>query len=172
MIPKRFEHAKWDDVPQKIKDMLSTILETRKGVYIWGKSGTGKTHIAYAIQKHLPNKEAPRIMTQFLNVPVLLKSIRDDFERPPKEKESLLNYLIENRDLLILDDLGSEKMSEWVEEVFYLLINKKYEEMIPIIYTSNCSLDELSDRLSDRIISRIIGSCDVIELKGEDRRLK
>lgn len=171
MIPKRFEDANWEDVPQKVKEIISNILETRKGVYLWGKSGTGKTHIAYAISRYLLEKEPPKVMNTFINVPILLKSIKDDFDRKPSDKEHLLDKLMNNRDLLILDDLGSEKMSEWVEETFYLLINKKYEEMIPIIFTSNYSLDELSNRLSDRIISRIIGSCEIVELTGKDRRL-
>lgn len=172
MIPKRFENANWEDVPKKIKDILTNILQTRRGIYIWGQAGTGKTHIIYAINKHyLLNNAKPKIISNVYNVPSLLKSIKDDFDRKPADKDNLLDRIIENRDLLILDDLGSEKMSEWVEEVFYLLINKKYEEMIPIIFTSNYSIDELSDRISDRIVSRIIGSCDVIELSGEDRRM-
>ena len=171
ITPKRFENTKWQDVPLNIKELINNITENRKGIYIWGQSGSGKTHIAYAIANYLPNRDKNRIKVIVKNVPELLKSIRDDYNRQNQDKEWTMDKIIENRDLLILDDIGSEKITDWVEETFYLLINKKYEEMIPIIFTSNYSIEELSTRLSDRIISRIVGSCDIINLKGNDRRI-
>ena len=66
---------------------------------------------------------------------------------------------------------GSEKITEWVLETFYLLINKKYNERIPLVITSNFKLMNLATQLNDRIVSRIVEMCDVVELTGEDRRL-
>jgi len=170
-IPKRFEAVKWEDVGEDIQGRVMNILDNRRGIYLWGKSGTGKTHIAYAIKKYCFEIADPKIPVIFKNVPQFLKEIKDDYGRQLSDKEYPLENIMNNRDLLIFDDLGSEKMSEWVEEVFYLLINNRYEEMIPIIFTSNYSIQELSTRLSDRIISRIVGSCDIVELQGNDRRI-
>lgn len=159
-------------MPTPVRISVASILETRQGLYLWGKSGAGKTHMAYAIYKYCMEQSSPKIPAIIKNVPDFLKAIRDDYSRDIRNKEYPLDKLMDGRSLLIFDDLGSEKMTEWVEETFYLLINKYYEEMIPIIFTSNYSIPELSSRLSDRIISRIIGSCDVVEIQGGDRRLE
>jgi hypothetical protein len=73
---------------------------------------------------------------------------------------------------LILDDIGTEKPSEWAQQNIFLIIDRRYETLRQTIFTSNLSLDELSERLGDRITSRIAEMCKVIELKGKDRRIK
>ena len=166
--PKRFEHAKWDDVPLGIKDLVNKFKASRRGIFITGKAGTGKTHLAYAIANYCAEEIAPVL---FWNIPELLKNIRDDYGQRLENKSGEFRKLMESRDLLVLDDLGAEKMTEWVEETFYIIINNRYEEMLPTIITSNLTLDELSTRLNDRIVSRIAGMCDVFELKGKDRRI-
>ena len=166
-IPERYQGVSYDDVPNNIRDAF----EAGKGIYLWGGIGTGKTHIAYALQRHsqLPTSKRRAIS---INVVEILKEIRDDIRRRPEEKERPLQTLMDYDGILILDDIGVEKASEFVRETLYLLINQRYNDMLPTIFTSNCSLDELSNRLEDRIPSRIKGMCEIIELKGEDRRLK
>jgi DNA replication protein DnaC len=167
IIPERYKHGTYADVPQNIKDCFEKLKDTRQGLYLYGSVGCGKTHIAYELVK-------ATIMTLrekhlFWNVSELLREIRKDYDR--KEKQCLEEKLMEFEGVLFLDDLGSEKISEWVEEVFYLIINKRYNDMRPTIYTSNLSLGEIADRVGDRIASRIAGSCSVIKIEGGDRRL-
>ena len=77
-----------------------------------------------------------------------------------------------NTPLLILDDLGAEKTTDWALQSLYIIINKRLSEELQTIITSNLSLDELRDKIGDRIASRIAGMCKIVKLTGRDRRLK
>lgn len=107
----------------------------------------------------------------FISVPELLLRIRASFNQGSDENESELLENFSGKDLLFLDDIGSEKTTEWVSQTLYLLIDRRYREMKRTIISSNLTLDELSSKLDDRIASRIAGMCKVIEIKGKDRRL-
>ena len=165
-VPLRFKDASWDDVPGKIQKCVEEMKETRKGLFIHGGVGTGKTHIAYAIAKKV---YGDRTQVEFWNSAELMDAIRRGYDKPFDDTfEDLMKF----RGLLILDDVGSEKLTEWVAERFYLLVNKKYNNMVPIIFTSNFSIEELAGRIGERVASRLVEMGHVIELTGEDRRLK
>ena len=72
--------------------------------------------------------------------------------------------------LLIVDDIGAEKPSEWVRERLLSFINTRVSNELTTIYTSNLSLERLREKMGDRIVSRIIGSTKEIELVGRDQR--
>lgn len=165
-VPSRYANASLDDVPANIRGKFDTIRTTRKGFYIHGGVGTGKTHIAYALYRSDIARGA-----RFWNVTELLREIRADFERPHNEKQRVEESLMSHRGILFLDDIGAEKVTDWVLETFYLIINHYYNERLPIVFTSNCRIKELDSRIGDRIASRIVESCDIIELTGADRRL-
>ena len=164
MNPLRYQNAKYEDVPQKIRELFEKIPQTKKGIYIYGELGTGKTHIAYAL------KSKTKFVRVF-NTTELLRSIRNDFNRLAYEKDHLEIEAMDYPGILILDDVGSEKISDWVMETFYLIINKRYNHMLPTIITSNLPITDLSERIGDRITSRIVEMCDIVELVGSDRRL-
>lgn len=167
-VPMRYEKAVYEDVPLDIQAAFEHILKTRRGLYIYGDVGTGKTHIAYALHKNAPKAH---IKTMFRNTVELFKDLRDDISRDSYSKTRPVENLTEYPGILILDDIGVEKATDFVLESLYLIINKRYNEMLPMIFTSNFSLDELSDRVGDRIPSRIAESCQVVHLQGADRRL-
>ena len=169
MIPARYEKASYNDVPQNIKDMVKSMRTSKRGIYIHGNVGSGKTHIAYAIKKKWD--EVMGENSKFWNTTELLQEIKDDFDRGYADKSHILERLMDTQCLLFLDDIGAEKNTEWVMERFYLLINRRYVEMRPVIFTSNYSIAELSARLGDRVASRIVELCDVVRLDGTDRRL-
>lgn len=163
--PARYEHASWDDVPKNIQKLVENMRESRRGLYIHGDVGTGKTHIAYAINDFL------KVQTRFHNTTELIFDIKRDFDRLSYDKMRWDERLSDHKGMLILDDIGAERMTDYVAEVFYLIINKRYNDMLPIIFTSNLSVGELAERVGDRTASRIIEMCDVVKLEGEDRRI-
>lgn len=165
-IPRRFTDSDYTILPQEIKDCVESVKETRRGIYLWGPVGYGKTYAAYAIHKKL---EEMTVHSTFYTAPEMFDLIRDDYQH----KDSFfLDRVLANRGVLIIDDLGAEKSSEFVSEAVYKIINKRYEEMLPTIITSNLDLGELAERVGDRISSRIAEMNDVIKLDGADRRLK
>lgn len=177
MIPERFTKAKYEDAPEVIRKAFEKMSETKKGIYIHGPVGSGKTHIAYALKKQYDREtryEGDKCFVgrsiRFWNTTELLREMRKDFDREAYEKRNIAEDLYEG--LLILDDLGSEKMTEWVEETFYLIVNKRYENIVPTIFTSNFAVKDLSKRVGDRTASRIVEMCELIELVGADIRTK
>lgn len=163
MIPERYKNVKYEDAPQKIREMFENIPITKKGLYIHGDVGTGKTHIVHALTKHSSSR--------FYNITSLLRRIRADFSRQAYDRENLEEDIIGTNSLVIIDDIGSEKISDWVSETFYHIINQRYNDMKPMIFTSNFEIKDLAERIGDRTTSRIVEMCDVVELVGKDHRL-
>lgn len=168
-IPRRYENCKYEDVPENVRNLFEKMRESRRGLFITGDVGTGKTHIAYALAKECRNIIGVEPIVW--NTTELLREIRLDFDKKFEDKNRFEEKLNDFRGVLFLDDIGVEKLTEWVSETFYLIINKRYNEMRPIIFTSNLDVPSLAEKVGDRTVSRIIGMCDVITLKGADRRL-
>lgn len=179
MIPERFKNAKYEDVPSQIRKLYERMPETRRGLYIHGAVGTGKTHFCYGIKQNYdqphhntPDGYHPGRSSIMWNMTELLRDMRQDFDRSAYDKTQVEEQIMEFQGLVILDDVGSEKITDWVAETFYLIVNKRYNEMRPTIFTSNLNLQDLSERIGDRTVSRIVEMCDTVELIGADRRLK
>lgn len=166
-VPLRYADADYyRDVPIEVRNKFAIIKDTKRGLYLHGGVGVGKTHIAYAMHKSKLARSS-----NFFNTTELLQRIRLDYNRKD-ESQGIAKEIAERRSIIFLDDIGAEKVTDWVLETFYLIINERYNEMLPTIFTSNCTIKELAEKLSDRIASRIVESCDIIELTGADRRLK
>ena len=150
-----------------------------RSLFITGDCGVGKTYVAAStLRGFVKNLSCDNFITPFrntpifVNVPDLLIKIRACFDSDSKtsEEEMLQKYF--DTKLLILDDLGAEKTTDWALQSLYVIINKRGSEERQTIITSNLTLNEIKDKLSDRIASRINGMCKIIEIKGKDRRLK
>lgn len=163
-IPKRYQTAQAMDIPKAVLNCFPLVSDSKNGVYLWGKVGTGKTHTLYAMRKHFAE-----LMTDFniTNMTERLAEIRNSFD-----DDSKIDILDER--YIGYDDVGAEKESEWVGEQIYRLVNDLYENKRPFVFTSNLSLGELAKRCGvqgDRIASRIAEMAQVVELKGNDRRV-
>lgn len=167
-MPPRYATASYKEVPEKIRDHLKQMAKTKKGIYIWGECGTGKTHVVYGIMKHCIEK---RIPARIYNSPELLDIIRHFYGQRYEYRDDELRQLKDYQGLVIIDDIGAEKPTAWVAETFYKILNVRYELMLPTIFTSNLSLDQLAEKNGDRISSRIAEMCHVVRLAGEDKRL-
>ena len=97
--------------------------------------------------------------------PEMLRTLKESFY----DDFGLIMNDLKNADILLLDDIGAERPSEYVCERLYDLINHRYTNMLSTIYTSNLTPFELGDRLGSRIESRV-RSAEQIKLVGADRR--
>ena len=139
------------------------IKDSKRGLLFFGQAGTGKTHLAVKIALET------KLKCKFVKIPRLLMELKANFDGSSFENENIINKL-SNMPLLILDDLGAEKASEWVAETIYVLIDERYGKMLPTIITSNYEPSLLAERLGDRILSRLSEMCRFIEIKTSDKR--
>jgi DNA replication protein DnaC len=141
--------------------------ETGRGLYFCGDVGTGKTHLAVAVMNELITRK--RVPSLFVTVPELLDNIRGTYNDPGRNLDEWMDA-VKNADLLLLDDLGSERPTEWVQERLIVIVNHRYREALPTIFTSNIGPKDLAAQLGERTASRIISMCDWISLEGDDYR--
>lgn len=108
----------------------------------------------------------------------LLDFIRDSYSDSEVSDKDYLN-LYSSVDLLVIDDLGKEKPTEWVLEKLFLIVNNRYNNYLPIVITTNYKRNQLRERLCinknysivDSIISRLYEMCGGIEIKDDDHRM-
>ncbi len=141
--------------------------EAGKGLYFCGGVGTGKTHLAVAVMNELIRKK--RIPSLFVTVPELLDNLRETYNKPGRNLDEWMDA-VQNAEFLVLDDLGSERTTEWVRERIFVIVNHRYREALPTIFTSNIGPKDLAEQLGERTASRIIAMCDWIALEGDDYR--
>lgn len=143
------------------------------GLLLWGNVGTGKTYFAACIANALLDIGVPVMMTNFAKIINAMSGF--DFGR--KNEEDRNGYLnsLNCYKLLIIDDLGAERQSEYALEIVYSVIDSRYKNAQPLIVTTNMTLDEIKqpgDIAYSRIYDRILEMCSPIEFKGESRRRK
>ncbi|MEU9103445.1 ATP-binding protein [Streptomyces xanthophaeus] len=132
---------------------------------IAGPTGIGKTHQAYGAVRSLL-AAGVRLRWQAVTSADLYAQLRP---RPNHDPEREIQEL-GRCPLLILDDLGAAKQSEWTEELTYRLINRRYTEMLPTLITTNLPIAELRNAVGDRVASRLAEMTTRVILTGPDRR--
>jgi DNA replication protein DnaC len=145
--------------------------EKDKGVYLWGETGAGKTHLLAAIGRVVYYKHGVKpYRIHMLN---LLRVIRKAYNsRLYSEQEILERFCSEK--YLIIDDIGMEKITEWSLQMIGLIVNTRYENKLATSYASNLKPEELAAKTNARITSRITDSCLIVSFEGimdyRDRR--
>lgn len=168
-IPRRYATAVTDRT--QIHQWVLSALEapdTTPSLLLGGPTGTGKTHTAYAALR-LCSESLRQANWHAVSAAAMLGELRPGAGR---DTESVLAGYC-TAPLLLLDDLGAAKWSEWVEEILYRLIDARYNNCLPSIFATNlATTEELIKSIGERVTSRLTEMCRgyVIAFKGDDLR--
>jgi DNA replication protein DnaC len=155
----RYKDAHKDHLPPETIKAIEQCIEEKKGLFFYGGTGTGKTYTLHALARDKGKVE---------NFVDLLVDMRDAMQNGFYKQR--LDELT-REDHLFIDDIGAEKVSDFVIEFLYLVVNKRYENTKRTVFSTNLSLEEFGSRYGERILSRIAEMCVFHEIAGEDRRL-
>jgi DNA replication protein DnaC len=205
-IPKRYEHCELSnfttDFPGADPSLtFSHLAATRfvqefdpregKGLLLVGGIGTGKTHLAVGILKELIGSRATACL--FSDYRELLKEIQNSYNDSVQATELQVLRPVFDADVLVLDELGAVKPSEWVWDTVSLILNSRYNDKRTTIITTNfpdepaaravelqprssayaaARNETLGDRIGERMRSRLHEMCRVLGMKGPDFRTK
>lgn len=176
-IPARYRDAVADlpEVAAWVRAVFDATLTQRRTIplvrrgpslLLVGSTGTGKTYQCWgAIRAFgVSGVSCGWVVTTAADLYAKLRP------RPRVDPEDEFEK-VANVGLLVLDDLGAAKSSEWVEEINYRLINHRYEHEMPTLITSNVPPKNLGEALGERVASRLVEMATRVVLKGADRRL-
>jgi len=195
---------------EKAKEFAEKFLnnnEKLKGIYFFGPVGVGKTHLSVSILRHIAEKTVERAYNELKNIvdnqpefdqKETLKNALDSWLQVNVYFTTTQEYIrklmslfgdkkqiefserVISTELLVVDDLGTETLSNWsLEEIFYV-ISYRYERGLPTIFTSNYDLADLYGKYIkklppieiEKMLSRIKGFTEGVKIIGEDKRKK
>ena len=145
-----------------------------RGLLFTGPVGVGKTHLAVAILHGLLEKGVPCLFYEFGS---LLKEIQDSYNPISKNSELRVLAPVYQAEVLVLDELGASKPTDWVRDTMMQIINTRYNDKKLTIFTTNYSdarrnpaEETLEDRVGVRLRSRLYEMCKSVHIDGEDYR--
>jgi DNA replication protein DnaC len=153
-----------EHIPARFRNARSDAPVPTGGVFLTGGVGSGKTHMAAAWALEAA---AAGDVIHWVNAAAHLSAIRANFNGGPQVETPAE---IARADLVVIDDLGAERPTEWVRESLYVLVDAIYEQERRLIVTSNLKLSQIARLLGERIASRLAEMCPVVTLDGPDRR--
>lgn len=184
-IPKRYQHCTLDNFLAYNESLTRAVSQARRlveafpaattGLFLEGQPGVGKTHLAVAVLKAIVERSGARGL--FYDTRDLLRIIRSTYDPAIRTTELEVLRPVLTADLLVLDDLGAEKTSEWVDETMNLIVNTRYSERRMTLFTSNypdipddTDPNSLLFRIGARMRSRLHEMCEFVDMDAADYR--
>lgn len=204
-IPKRYEHCDFEsfstdigsaqqqqslkNAKLQVQGFLRDYPSAEKGLLLSGRSGVGKTHLAVAALKELIRRGHAGLFSDYRE---LLKEIQSSYNPSSESTEMGILEPIRTVEILVLDDLGASKPSDWVRDIVGIVLNARYNERRTTIITTNylenpqadgesvrlpngklvpaVREDSLEQRIGARMRSRLYEMCRTVEITAPDFR--
>lgn len=172
VIPERYRDATIEQIPKAIRKTFEELPED-KGLYFWGSPGIGKTYSLCAITRKLffDGWDVARVTYEMLAL-----KIRGTYREGSTITElDVIKPMIEV-DKLILEDVGTtisigQQESNFSLRTFLIILDQRLENCRATYVSSNKSIEELGKSFDQRIASRLQQACEIIQLKGQDKRI-
>lgn len=150
---------------RRYAEHFDEMLEKNQGLLFYGGVGTGKTYAAACIAHYLLSHRRSVVMTSFVKLLNSMQTFRED--------DSVMLNRLNRAKLLIIDDLGAERGTDFALEKVYDIIDSRYRARLPVILTTNLSMDEMKEAVDiryTRIYDRIFELCYPLEFVGRSWR--
>jgi len=184
-IPARYQKCEFSNFVTYANDRLLNAVDAAKrfasrfpvvdkGLLIIGPPGVGKTHLAISVLKQCIRTTGVRAL--YYDTRALLTQIRSTYNPLTRTAEMDVIRPVMDSPLLLLDDLGAERLTDWVEETMNVIVNTRYNAKLPTLFTSNYEdadredLNSLFVRVGFRLHSRLREMCEFLEYDGPDYR--
>jgi DNA replication protein DnaC len=203
-IPKRYEHCTFSNFEADFEEAHPSLAKARflagrfvedypvntVGLMFIGDSGRGKTHLAVGVIKELMLEK--KVPCTFCDYRELLKNIQDSYNPNVATTELSILRPIFDVEVLLLDDLGAVKPTDWIWDTVSLVLNSRYNENKTTVITTNFENESasnepentsqlgrsnraaqrytLGDRIGNRMLSRLQEMCRIIRMEGNDFR--
>lgn len=158
-------NPKVSGVARRYVEHFGTMRESGQGLLLFGPVGTGKTFYAACIANALIDRGIPCCVTNFARLSNVLQQTYDG-------KQAIIDSMKEF-DLLVIDDLGAERRTDYMAETVWSIIDTRYRSGLPLIVTTNMTAEELkhpADIRDERVFSRLYEMCLPVEVVGKDHR--
>lgn len=175
-----FENRSQERALRKALEYVERYPDVARGLVFVGPCGVGKTHLSVAILKALVQEQL--ISARFIDEAEFLRRLQFSYGPDSTDTERHVLLPLMEVDLLVWDDLGTGRATEWARETIRMVLNHRYTYNKQTILTTNRSVEDqpqqapskreelLFERIGHRLFSRLMEMCEVIEIHGPDAR--
>lgn len=181
-IPDRFKNADMQDLGPKEEEIIDSIDSIfaspedndKVGLILTGPAGSGKTHAAYALMNLIADIN-PDMIAYMTGYSSAINGLKTEFASGSHDEMSSIWDRLTNESgmydgILMVDDVSSQKLTDFELDKLMMILEKRFNEYMPFILTTNVKQEDFISVFGERLASRLYGYCEIIEFESRDMR--